>query len=171
VDPEFRDEQRAMNNTPHWEKDFPVRQSAEHQTSRRQFVKIACCSALAVGAGWLAKDKLFARAQEAGPKLLGRMEEIPVGGYKLFRYPTESDPCIIVRLSETELVAYSQACTHLMCPVNYQHDKRQFYCPCHEGFFSAEDGHVLAGPPPRPLPRIKIEVRDGAIHAVGLFEA
>ena len=158
-----------MNDTPHWKKDFPVRQSAEHQTSRRQFMKIACCSALAVGAGWLSKDKLFARALEVGPKFVARTDEVPVGGYKLFRYPTENDPCILVRLSENEFAAYSQACTHLMCPVNYQHEKQQFYCPCHEGFFSAKDGHVLAGPPPRPLPRLKLELNGGEIRALGFL--
>ena len=126
-------------------------------------------SALAVGAGWLSKDKLFARAWEAGPKFVARTDEVPVGGYKLFRYPTENDPCILVRLSENEFAAYSQACTHLMCPVNYQHEKQQFYCPCHEGFFSAKDGHVLAGPPPRPLPRLKLELNGGEIRALGFL--
>ena len=53
------------------------------------------------------------------------IEEIPVGGYKLFRYPTEDHPCIVVRLSGSEFAAYSQSCTHLMCPVNYQHEQRQ----------------------------------------------
>ena len=30
------------------------------------------------------------------------------------------------------------------------------------------DGSVLHGPPPRPLPRILLEIRDGAIYAVGV---
>jgi Rieske Fe-S protein len=152
-----------MSEQPHWKSNFPVRQSAEHDVSRRQFVKIACCSALAVGAGWAMKDHIRPLPPATEPKLLGRVGEIGVGGYKLFRYPTEDHPCILVRLSETEFAAYSQSCTHLMCPVNYQHDQRRFYCPCHEGFFSAEDGRVLAGPPPRALPRYPIEIRHGEI--------
>lgn len=142
---------------------FPVRQSAEHEVSRRQFCKVACCTALAVGAGWLVKDKIFPLPAGTKPQLVARVAEIPVGGSKLFSYPTEHHPCILVRLGENDFAAYSQACTHLMCPVNYQHAKRQFYCPCHEGFFSAEDGRVLAGPPPRPLPRYPVEIRDGEI--------
>ena len=152
-----------MSDHPHWKTNFPIRQSEEHEVSRRQFVKIACCSALAVGAGWATKDSLFPPPRATEPKLLGRAEEIPVGGYKLFRYPTEDHPCILVRLSEGEFAAYSQSCTHLTCPVNYQHEKKQFYCPCHEGFFSAEDGHVLAGPPRRALPRYPVENRNGEI--------
>ncbi|EDY16572.1 Rieske (2Fe-2S) domain protein [Chthoniobacter flavus Ellin428] len=152
-----------MSDQPHWKANFPIRQADEHEVSRRQFCKVACGSALAVGAGWLARDKLFPVPAATQPKLVGRIEEVPVGGYKLFRYPTEHQPCILVRLSENQFVAYSQSCTHLMCPVNYQHEKRQFYCPCHEGFFSAEDGRVLAGPPPRPLPSYPVEIRAGEI--------
>jgi Rieske Fe-S protein len=146
-----------------WKSDFPVRQSAEHDVSRRQFLKATCCGAIAVGAAVLMKDKLFALPRSTEPKLVSRVEDLPVGGCKLFRYPTEDHPCILVRLGDNEFAAYSQSCTHLMCPVNYQHERRQFYCPCHEGFFSAEDGRVLAGPPPRPLPRYPVEIRNGEI--------
>ena len=152
-----------MPDQPDWKSNFPIRQSAEHEVSRRQFVKVACCSALAVGTGWMMRDKIFQLPPGTEPKLLARVEEIPVGGYKLFRYPTAEHPCILVRLSEGGFAAYSQSCTHLQCPVNYQHEKKQFYCPCHEGFFAADDGRVLAGPPRRALPRYPVAVRDGEI--------
>lgn len=151
------------SEAPLWKSNFPVRQSAEHDVSRRQFCKIACCSALAVGAGVLLRDKLFPLPPGTKPQRVARVNEVPVGGYKLFNYPTEHHPAILVRLGENEFAAYSQSCTHLMCPVNYRHETRQFHCPCHEGFFSAEDGRVLAGPPPRPLPRYPVELRDGEI--------
>lgn len=152
-----------MSENPLWKSNFPVRQTAEHDVSRRQFFKIACCSAVAVGAGWTWKEKLRPLPPATEPKLLGRVDEIAVGSYKLFHYPTEDHPCILVRLSETEFAAYSQSCTHLMCPVTYRPEQRQLYCPCHEGFFSAEDGRVLAGPPSRPLPRYPVEIRGGEI--------
>src|SRR5687768_7243975 len=85
-------------NTPDWKRDFPVRQTAEHEVSRRQFIKVACCSALAVGAAGLVKGKLLALPPATEPKLVSQVNEIPVGGYKLFRYPTENHPCILVRL-------------------------------------------------------------------------
>ncbi len=148
---------------PSWQADFPVRQPEEHRVSRRQFVKVCGCAAAAVGAGMLLKDRINPIPTPTEPKLVGPAAEIPVGGSRLFRYPTEDHPCILVRLSENDWSAYSQSCTHLQCPVHYQHAKRQFYCPCHEGFFSADDGRVLAGPPPRPLPRYPVEVRDGEV--------
>ena len=155
-----------MPEQPHWKSNFPIRQSDEHAISRRQFAKVACCSALAVGAGWMSRDKILPLPPATEPKLVARVSEIPIGGSRLFRYPTEEHPAILVRLAENEFAAYSQACTHLMCPVHYQHEQKQFFCPCHEGFFSAQDGRVLAGPPPRALPRYPVEIRNGEIWII-----
>ncbi|MEW6304769.1 MAG: Rieske 2Fe-2S domain-containing protein [Verrucomicrobiota bacterium] len=152
-----------MNNQPTWKSDYPVRQAEEHAVTRRQFAKFACCSVLAFGAAGLVKDELFEAPAATEPKFVASLDEVPVGGYKLFRYPTEQHPCILVRLGETQFAAYSQSCTHLMCPVHYQHEKKQLVCPCHEGFFNAETGAVLAGPPPKPLPRFPVKVRDGQL--------
>jgi Rieske Fe-S protein len=152
-----------MSQETPWKTNFPVRQSAEHDVSRRQFLKAACCSAIAVGVGFTFRDKLFPLPRATEPQFIALAKDIPVGGSHLFRYPTPDHPCILVRLSEGEFAAYSQSCTHLQCPVHYQHEKKQFYCPCHEGFFSAKDGSVLAGPPPRPLPRYPVENRNGEI--------
>ena len=69
-----------MSNDPNWKKDFPIRQSSEHEVSRRQFCKVAGCAALTVGAGWLAKDKIFALPPAMTPKLVGSVAEMPVGG-------------------------------------------------------------------------------------------
>lgn len=152
-----------MSDQPHWKSSCPVSQSAEHEVSRRQFTKVVCGCAIGMGAAWLAKDKLFFPPVPTEPKLVCGVADLAVGGSKLFAYPTEHYPCILVRLSEHEFAAYSQSCTHLMCPVHYQAATRRIVCPCHEGYFSADDGRVLAGPPPRPLPRYPVEVRDGQI--------
>ena len=46
--------------------------------------------------------------------------------------------------------------------------RRRLECPCHEGYFSVEDGHVIQGPPPRPLPRIELERSGGQLYASGV---
>jgi Rieske Fe-S protein len=148
--------------SPAWKSDFPIRQPDEHAVSRRQFAKFACCSVLAFGAAGMVKDDLFQTPIPTEPKHVIALKDLPVGGYKLFQYP-EHQPCILVRLGEAEFAAYSQSCTHLMCPVHYQHEKKQLVCPCHEGFFSASDGSVLAGPPPRALPSYPVRIREGQI--------
>jgi Rieske Fe-S protein len=42
------------------------------------------------------------------------------------------------------------------------------HCPCHEGVFDLRSGRVLAGPPPRPLPRIALDIRGRDIFATGV---
>lgn len=74
----------------------------------------------------------------------------------------------MVRLSETEYVAYSQKCTHLSCPVIPDPAAERIRCPCHEGLYDLRTGDAIAGPPKRPLPRITLEVRDGRILATGV---
>jgi len=148
-----------MSAQPSWKTDFPIQQSEEHRLTRRQFARFACCSAAVFSAAWLTKGKLLTPRVATESRFVARIGEIPVGGSKLFRYPTESDPCILIRQRTGRLAAYSQSCPHLMCPVHFNAEKNQLVCRCHEGFFAAEDGRVLAGPPRRPLPRHPIEVR------------
>ena len=91
-----------------------------------------------------------------------------MGGVKLFNYPGAHDPCILVRTAADRFVAYSQKCTHLSCAVYYAPGKNRIECPCHEGYFAVEDGSVLQGPPPRPLPRITLERRGSELVATGV---
>ena len=65
-------------------------------------------------------------------------------------------------------VAFSRRCTHEGCGVHYTRRSATLDCTCHGGRYSAEDGRVLAGPPPRPLARVRV-VRQGAdLIAVGV---
>jgi len=41
--------------------------------------------------------------------------------------------------------------------------KKQLACPCHEGFFSAEDGRPLAGPPKRPLAQLSVTTKNSQV--------
>jgi len=67
------------------------------------------------------------------------------------------------------LVAYSGLCQHRGCPINYDGDKELFICPCHRSVFDpAKSGVVYEGPSQRGLPRVVIEIRDGAVYATGI---
>src|SRR5918994_391750 len=59
-------------------------------------------------------------------------------------------------------------CTHLSCAVFYVAGARRLECPCHEGYFAVEDGSVLQGPPPRPLPRVILRRRGDELVATGI---
>ena len=53
--------------------------------------------------------------------------------------------------------ALSATCQHLGCSVKWEAKKKQFQCPCHGGLYDRE-GRVVAGPPPRPLERLRVRV-------------
>ena len=72
---------------------------------------------------------------DGGQPTLFPLDDVPVNGAYLFRYPTDDDPAILVRLPGDELHAMSQKCTHLSCVVYYESDTKQMICPCHEGVF------------------------------------
>ena len=75
----------------------------------------------------------------------------------------------LMRKSVSSMGAHiAEGCTHLGCPVLYRRESKQIECPCHQGFFSAEDGKVIAGPPPRPLPRVELERKGDELWATAI---
>lgn len=155
---------------PLWREEFPIDAADEHYVSRRQFAKFLALGSAGMFAGnlWIVAKAAQEQPTSYPAVVIGRVGEIPVGGVKLFDYPAEGDPCILVRLSEDEYVAYDQKCTHLSCAVYFDRGSREIRCPCHEGRFGAKDGRVIAGPPPRPLPRIVLERRGDDLVALGV---
>lgn len=108
---------------------------------------------------------LFRRRDDPTGREVRVAAAIPSGGSARFRFPTDEDPAIAIRLADGSLVAYSSVCTHLSCTVLWNRDEERIDCPCHDGEFDPRDGRVLAGPPPRPLPRIELVERPGGIYA------
>lgn len=151
---------------------FSINWEDEHQTTRRTFITslLLLSTTFVASTGVIGLFNWLRRRQEAqlAPLRIALLQEIPIGGVKLFHYPTASDPCLLIRASADRLLAYSQKCTHLSCPVLYQAAVQEFYCPCHAGRFSVADGRPIAGPPKRPLPRIELKVSGDEIWATGV---
>jgi Rieske Fe-S protein len=153
-----------------WREDFPIRWENDHYVTRRELTKfLTLGSALLAGANAaLACIGLAARPQQFPAARIAGAADIPPGGALLFRYPTERDPCILVRDPGGALRAYSQVCTHLSCAVIYRAEDNDLFCPCHHGIFSLGEGNPVAGPPTRRLPRVRLEQRGEEIFAVGV---
>jgi Rieske Fe-S protein len=123
---------------------------------------------------------LFA-PRETGPVTYPRLrivnsKDIPPNESLLFEYPHKDRPAVLIRLSEGGFVAYDSLCTHLGCQVHYnkvavkgwENNPQQIFSPCHGGVFDPRTGKVLGGLPPRPLPKIRLEVDgQGEIYANG----
>ncbi|NUP10060.1 MAG: Rieske 2Fe-2S domain-containing protein [Polyangiaceae bacterium] len=160
-------------NPPRWRADFPIDWPKDELVARRDFAKflVLTSGAFVVGQGWIAAQHLVRKNRILpATRKIGSLSDIPIGGVKEFAFPTEHDPCLLVRLSREEVVAFSQSCTHLSCAVVPKVDEGVFLCPCHEGYFDIRTGKNIAGPPPRPLPRIVLRLEGDDVLAVGIEE-
>lgn len=155
---------------PKWRLDFPLTAAGEDEVTRREFARylVLASAGFAAGSVGVAVWSSLRSINRGEPRAIAAASALPEGAALLFRYPTEHDPAIVVRLPGGALRAFSQQCTHLGCVVYWDREREHMLCPCHEGAFDARSGAVVAGPPQRPLGRIDVEVRsDGMIWALG----
>ena len=108
---------------------------------------------------------------------LGKLDSFEVGKPSLATFTrskvngweksVNSYGAFVLRKSATEVVVFSNVCTHLSCRVNWDAGKNEYICPCHDGRFGI-DGKVVSGPPPRPLDVYQTKVDKGilSIHFV-----
>ena len=100
-----------------------------------------------------------------GPVLIGSTKDLPVGQAKVL--PVNDKPVIVVNTAQGGIKAFSAICTHLGCVVEWNPGKQIIVCPCHDGHFNATTGAVISGPPPAPLPPVRVAVENDQIYAGG----
>lgn len=159
--------------TPIWKRDFPYQAASEEEVTRREFARylVLGASTMAVANVGIAAWTQLRSINIGEPQAIVALASIGIADTYLFRYPTDAHPAILLRVSDDEVVAFSQKCTHLGCVVYFEADEDRWHCPCHEGNFEASTGAVISGPPTRPLGKIDVEIRDdGMIWALGQVE-
>src|SRR5262245_4075862 len=107
-----------MSDTaPTWKRDFPYEVSAEEEVTRREFARclVLGAGALAVGNVALAIWTQLRTINTGSPQPIVALDAVPVGSTYLFDYPGGSDPAILLRVADDNVVAFSQKCTHLGC--------------------------------------------------------
>ncbi|MCL2777351.1 MAG: Rieske 2Fe-2S domain-containing protein [Polyangiaceae bacterium] len=165
---------RPLAEQPQWRKDFPVDYPTDQYVARRDFAKflVLTSSAFVAGQGWIAAQNVVRSHRETHPRTkIALVSEVPVQTAKMFAYPDENSPCLLIRTGESTFLAYSQACTHLSCAVVPRIAEGLLHCPCHEGYFDLQTGKNIAGPPPRPLPKIELDIQGDEIYAIGIRQA
>jgi Rieske Fe-S protein len=159
---------------PRWRTDFPIQWERDHYVTRRELARFMTLGSAALVA---ANAAIAVAARGRQPRVLPRVRiaastDLGPGESLFFRYPGEDDPCILVRTRRGALVGFSQVCTHLSCAVVYELAGDRLVCPCHEGAFECVAGTAgarpIAGPPQRPLPRVRLEIEAADVYAVGL---
>ena len=159
---------------PHWKTDFSVDWEKTSYITRREFTRFLALGsgAMAVGNVYLAVRSSFSSPRTQFPRLeVASVEALQPRGFKSFEYPDKGQHAILLRHIDGTFSAFSQRCPHLGCSVYFSEESQKLECPCHEGFFDAKTGDVLAGPPQRGLAAVKLEITDGKIYAVAGGEA
>lgn len=123
-----------------------------------------------------------------------RPEDLPLGGPQVVVWPIDAgsntvrdgsrlNQVLLIRLPADELsdatqanaadgvVAYSAACSHQACPVSmWKKESRALYCACHGSEFDPRDAaRIVAGPAPRRLAMLPLQIEGGELTAAGPF--
>ena len=149
------------------------------EISRRRFftrVSVACAAAIAALVGVPIVGFLIApivRPARALWRGVGKVDSFGIGQTVKVDFTdpsplpwsgiTAKTAAWLRRVSEDEFIAFSINCRHLGCPVRWVEGAKLFMCPCHGGAYY-EDGSVAAGPPPEPLARYAVRVKDGQVQ-------
>ncbi len=126
--------------------------------SRRTFIKtvVLLCGSLALLWKFLTPRAIQRRQVVVS---LNR-KDLPTEGALVYR-----EARVALFNSGDELYALSLVCTHLGCTLNLT--DQGLACPCHGSLFDLK-GRVVKGPAERPLPKMRVEERDGVIEVVAL---
>jgi len=81
----------------------------------------------------------------------------------------EDEPVLLIRGEGEKITALSAVCTHLDCLVGYRKSNNDIFCSCHSSSFNLE-GVPIEGPAKKPLPKYKVEIKDGIVY-VSSFES
>lgn len=101
---------------------------------------------------WPAKVSGFGSVIKAG-----KVSDYKVGDVVKFR----EGKFYLSRLPEGVMALYWK-CVHLGCTVPWEPAEDKFHCPCHGSIYE-RTGQNIAGPAPRPLDYMAVEVRNGEI--------
>jgi Rieske Fe-S protein len=100
----------------------------------------------------------YGPAAASGGKKLAALSAVPQGGGVVLG----SVGVVLTSDAQGGVHAFSATCTHQGCTVGPVRDGR-IVCPCHGSEFDARTGAVVRGPATRPLPQVRVVVRDGAV--------
>jgi len=101
-----------------------------------------------------------ATSAPTAPVDLGKADEVPVGGAKLYT----DENVVVSRPSADKYAAFSTICTHRQCPITML-EGTELTCSCHGSKFDATTGKVLHDPATVPLTKLPVEVKNGKIVA------
>jgi|RhiMethySRZTD1v2_1073278.scaffolds.fasta_scaffold2006196_1 nitrite reductase/ring-hydroxylating ferredoxin subunit len=89
-----------------------------------------------------------------GGDVLGPTSDVPVGGGTVYG----DQEVVVTQPTGGDFLGFSAICTHMGCTVG-DVSGGTINCPCHGSQYSIEDGSVVTGPAPAPLPSKNVSVK------------
>lgn len=138
--------------------------------SRREFVWLGATGigAVYVGAiGYPVYEYLSTPAQRSAEAAavtqttLDGAANLPKDTAMMFKFGAK--PAMLIHHKDDSWSAFNAVCTHLGCTVKYEPEQSRIFCACHGGTYDPNTGANVAGPPPKPLTKFNVEVKDGSI--------
>src|SRR5438552_1983856 len=135
--------------------------ASDQKSTRRNFLDLLLGAS---GAAWVASVlypvirylKPLPRPGAVGPTRLSREELAKLEKEHFVIVPVSGKRVLVLQNAAQEILAVDAKCTHEGCTVQYLPGESAIWCACHNARFDL-DGRVLAGPPPRPLPKYTAE--------------
>lgn len=158
--------------------------------SRREFLLAGIATGAFVGAGVVLPVVVSLTDDDGNPDseafLYPRQRIASLSGLRtaepvMFDYPLVGQSNMLVKVGgaaeagvgpDADIVAFSNLCTHMGCPIeDYQADHAVLGpCPCHFTTFDlAHDGQVTLGQATEQLPRVLLTLDGDDIYAVGVL--
>src|SRR5262245_16623395 len=104
---------RPLSEQPKWRQDFPVDWPQDHYVARRDFTKFMVLTSFAfvVGQFWIVVQNFIRNRRGLPPiRRIAGLNELGVGQSLVFAYPEEHDKCLLVRMGESNFVAFGIEC-------------------------------------------------------------
>jgi Rieske Fe-S protein len=109
---------------------------------------------VACGSGGDSSEDGETSSGAAAGDVLAASADVPEGGGLIL----DDDGIVITQPEAGTFKGFSNICTHQGCPVDNVTDGT-INCICHGSKYSIEDGSVVGGPAPKPLPPKNVTVK------------
>lgn len=152
---------------------FAYREEGGKNMDRKEF--LLSIGVAAVTLGLPAPSLVFSKEER---RKVASLRQIKPLEPLYFNYPDDNSPAVLIDVGEPvymgvgpkrSLVAFSNLCQHMGCPLNFEKDSQLLVCPCHLSMFDPRKGGMcVEGPAINRLPMIALEVKDGDVYAVSV---
>lgn len=93
----------------------------------------------------------------------GMVDDFKPNSSKIIKFGRK--PVLLIRTASGSFLAFSAICTHLDCIIQFDNEKNQIVCACHNGLYDLK-GRNISGPPPKPLKEFEVKILNNEVTII-----